>query len=182
MRKVHLDTSMSVRTKTLADLFLTGVGVGVNRLRGITREMVANAPRRREILPEIVERIGSDPVVAHNAAFDISVIREACAVDELPCPSIDFLCTPALSKAAFALPSYRLPFVSQACGFEMTNHHEALADARAVIGIVDHPVAAAGVSSLVELAEHHRVAIGLQAKGLPVEVMSEADFVQHLAY
>ena len=68
------------------------------------------------VLPKIVDFIGDDVVVAHNAGFDIGVIRYACAVDNIEWPAMRFLCTMVLARRALSLPSYRLPFVLDALG------------------------------------------------------------------
>lgn len=81
-------------------------------IHGITADMVADAPRWSEVLPDIVSFIGDDVVVAHNAAFDTGVIRYACAVDNIEWPELKFLCTLVLARRALSLPSYRLPFVA----------------------------------------------------------------------
>jgi Exonuclease len=52
-------------------------------IHGITEDMVASEPRWKHFLPFIVDFIGDDVVVAHNAGFDIGVIRYACAVDNM---------------------------------------------------------------------------------------------------
>lgn len=41
---------------------------------GITPELVAGAPRLEEVLPEFLAFLGSDPVVAHNALFDMNFL------------------------------------------------------------------------------------------------------------
>jgi DNA polymerase-3 subunit epsilon len=102
----------------------------------ITPEMVAAAPPWRELLPKLVGFVGDDVAVAHNARFDASVIRYACANDQLPAPRIPFLCTLNLSRRALSLPNYRLPTVVRGLGLELFDHHNPLADAQAVVGIV----------------------------------------------
>lgn len=135
-------------------------------VHGITAEMVANAAHWRDVLPAIVEYIGDDVVVAHNAGFDIGVIRYACAVENIDWPAIRFLCTLVIARRAFALPSYRLPFVTDHCGFAMTDHHDPLADARAVVGIISHLAGREGVDDLEALAPLLRVRIGSMAAGI----------------
>ena len=76
-------------------------------LHGISPEMVADAPRWEIALPGILDFIGGDIVVAHNAGFDIGVIRYACAVDNIPWPDLRFLCTLVLARHTLRLPSYR---------------------------------------------------------------------------
>lgn len=117
----------------------------------ITPEMVAGAPPWRDLLPALVDFVGDDIAVAHNARFDASVIRYACANDRLPAPRIPFLCTLNLSRRALDLPNYKLPTVVRGLGFELLDHHNPLADAQAVVAIVDALAArshCADVSSL----------------------------------
>lgn len=106
-------------------------------LHCITPEMVATAPRWKDVLPAIVDFIAGDVVVAHNAGFDIGVIRYACAVDSIEWPEMRFLCTMVLSRRALSLPTYRLPYVLEALGGVLVDHHDALADARAVVNTND---------------------------------------------
>lgn len=130
------------------------------RIHGITPEMVQTAPEWADAYPKIMDFIGDDLVVAHNAAFDTGVLRDACAIDELEAPSFDFLCTLVLSRRALDLPSYRLPFVTDALGVTLEGHHDALEDARAVVTIVTRLSESAGVSTLRDLAELHKVRLG----------------------
>ena len=46
-------------------------------VHGITEEMVKDAPTEAEAMPGILEFIGDNPIVAHNAIFDYSFIIEA---------------------------------------------------------------------------------------------------------
>lgn len=135
-------------------------------LHGITPAMVANAPRWKHALPAILDYIGDDVVVAHNAGFDIGVIRYACAADNIAWPDMKFLCTLVLARRAFALPSYRLPFVTDECGFTLEDHHDALADARAVVGVISHLAKQEGVTDLYDLAPRFKVRVGHMASGI----------------
>lgn len=135
-------------------------------IHGITSEMVAGSPRWREILPVITDFIGDDVVVAHNAGFDIGVIRYACAVDNIEWPDMRFLCTLVLARQALSLPTYRLPYVCESLGQPMENHHDALADARAVVGVVNGLAARQGVDDLNALAQSVGVHIGHMSSGI----------------
>lgn len=135
-------------------------------LHGIDADMVRNAPRWDVVLPAIVDYIGEDIVVAHNAGFDIGVIRYACAVDNIEWPEMRFLCTLVMARRALRLPSYRLPFVTDACGFELVDHHDPLADARAVGGIIAALAVRHGTTDLAELASAHRMSIGRMSRGI----------------
>lgn len=135
-------------------------------IHGITAQMVANAPRWCDVLPAIVEYVGDDVVIAHNAGFDIGVIRYACAVENMEWPALRFLCTLVTARRAFTLPSYRLPFVTDHCGLALVDHHDPLADARAVVGIINHLAAREGVNDLEALAPLLRVRIGSMEAGV----------------
>ena len=76
-------------------------------------------------------------MVCHNAAFDVGVTRYACAADGIAWPQMRFVCTMVLVRRALSLPSYRLAFVVEALGKKFDLHHDPLADARAVVDIVD---------------------------------------------
>jgi len=105
-------------------------------IHGITPDDVLTAPRFKDVFPEIHAFIGDDPLVAHNAAFDIGVIRSASEVSGMPSPAFDYACTVVLSRKNYSLPSYSLPFVAEAAGVPLLNHHDATEDARACAGIM----------------------------------------------
>ena len=81
------------------------------RIHGIEADMVAGAPRFGELFPEIGAFIGADLLVAHNAAFDMGVIRSALEVSGLPGPAYDYTCSvvllPAHLQPALALAAVR---------------------------------------------------------------------------
>lgn len=134
-------------------------------LHGINAEMVTDAPSWERALEWIVRYTGSEPVVCHNAGFDMSVIRHACIADDLPCPSIDFLCTMVLARRAYRLPSYRLPFVAAECAVDLDQHHQACADARCAALIAVAMATKQGAHTLAELAESFGVRMGHMENG-----------------
>ena len=134
-------------------------------LHGITPEMVADAPSWKDILPRLVAYIDGDVVVAHNAAFDTGVIRYACEADAIEWPSLDYLCTLVLARQVLKLPSYRLPFVAEACGIALTDHHDAVADAQAAALIATSLSSSAGFADLSELAAARGVRVGRMGAG-----------------
>lgn len=131
----------------------------------ITPEAVHDAPRWKDALPSILGFIDGDPVVAHNAGFDIGVIRYACIADDIDWPAMQFLCTMVLARRALALPCYRLPYVAESLGYQHVDHHDALADARTVVDIVNGLVAGCAAPDLDSLAQHFSIRIGEMAPG-----------------
>ena len=134
-------------------------------LHGINAEMVANAPSWRRALEWIVRYTGSEPLVCHNAGFDIGVIRYACIADDLPWPSVDFLCTMVLARRAYRLPSYRLPFVAAQCDVDLHHHHQAASDARCAALIAVAMARKQGTQTLADLADSFGVRIGHMETG-----------------
>lgn len=135
-------------------------------LHGIDAAAVQYAPRWEAALPAIIDFIGEDTVVAHNAGFDIGVIRYACAVDNTEWPEMRFLCTMVLARRALRLPSYRLPYVSETLGVALEEHHDPLADARAA-GLVAVALARQSeAADLEDLASAHNTCLGHMASGI----------------
>lgn len=106
------------------------------KIHGITAEMVADAQSWAEQLSPLREFIGADIAVAHNAGFDMGVIRAACAETVTPTPKIHYLCSVQVSRKTYDIPSHRLPLAAAAAGFGEFTHHEALADAEACAAII----------------------------------------------
>lgn len=106
------------------------------KIHGITAEMVAEAPTWAEQLERLRDFVGDDIAVAHNASFDMGVIRAACAEAVAPTPRFSYLCSVQVSRKTFDIPSHRLPLAAAAAGFGEFSHHEALADAEACAAIV----------------------------------------------
>ena len=121
------------------------------RIHGITAADVAGMPRFGELFPEIGAFIGEDVLVAHNAAFDLGVIRSALEVSGLPGPAYDYVCTVMLSRRCYSLVSNSLPFAAEEAGVPLVNHHDAAEDARACAGILVDIAARNGANSIAEL-------------------------------
>lgn len=103
----------------------------IQQFTGITNQMVQNQPKFFEIAKEILEMMGDNYFVAHNAAFDYSFIKE-----EFARLGYNFqkkqLCTVKLSRKFFpGLPSYSLGKLCKSLNIEIENRHRALGDADA---------------------------------------------------
>ena len=121
------------------------------RIHGIRAEDVAGLPRFGELFPEIGAFIGGDILAAHNAAFDLGVIRSGLEVSGLPGPAYDYVCTVMLSRRCYSLVSNSLPFAAEEAGVPLVNHHDAAEDARACAGILIDIAARNGANSIAEL-------------------------------
>lgn len=121
------------------------------RIHGIRAEHVAARPRFGELFSEIGAFIGDDILAAHNAAFDLGVIRSGLEVSGLPGPAYDYVCTVMLSRRCYSLVSNSLPFAAEEAGVPLVNHHDAAEDARACAGILIDIAARNCANSIAEL-------------------------------
>jgi len=105
----------------------------IQRFTSITQGMVDEAPAADAVLPDLAELIGAPPVrvlVAHNAAFDRRVLRQAFDRAGLEWPDPPVLCTVALARRfAPLVRQRRLAALADALGVEVHTTHRALADA-----------------------------------------------------
>jgi DNA polymerase-3 subunit epsilon len=121
------------------------------RIHGIMAPDVEGALLWSEQLGDLVAFADGDALVAHNAGFDMGVIKAACAASYLDCPDFSYLCSLRVARKAYNLDSYRLPVAAMAAGFEGFHHHDALDDSRACAAIMVHAAGRAGATSLGEL-------------------------------
>lgn len=47
----------------------------ITRITGITNEMTRNSPSIENVMPQLIEFIGKNPLVAHNAPFDMGFLQ-----------------------------------------------------------------------------------------------------------
>ncbi len=108
--------------------YFAGINISIH---GITAEDVADEPEFDVLWKEeIRELVEGKFLVAHNAQFDMSVLRAVLDQYNLPYPMLAYNCTVNISKKTWSLPRYKLNVVSDYLGIEL-DHHHALDDARA---------------------------------------------------
>lgn len=102
------------------------------RIHGITQADTENAPVFPFVWKEIEPLIEGLPLVAHNKAFDEACLKAVFKMYCMDYPDYDFRCTLQSARRTIKnLPNYQLHTVSACCGYKLTNHHHALADAEA---------------------------------------------------
>lgn len=105
-------------------------------IHGITESQSHRERRFREVFAEMAEFIAGDPLVAHNAAFDVEVFQSALEVSGMGSPGLECFCSVRLSRHHQDLPSHALPKAAAAVGHPLREHHHALEDARAAAAVV----------------------------------------------
>ena len=102
------------------------------RVHGLSEEDTDDAPAFPYVWEKVAPMIEGLPLVAHNSPFDEGCLREAFRVYQMDYPDYEFHDTCATSRRVLPdLPHHDLESVASACGFDLTNHHHALADAEA---------------------------------------------------
>lgn len=101
------------------------------RVHGIRARDVVDAPEFPDVWLEVSEYLGDGRLLAHNASFDMAVLRTMLAAYGLEAPELRYACTLAMSRRAWPdLPRHRLDTMCEHCGIELV-HHDAASDARA---------------------------------------------------
>ena len=101
----------------------------IEQLTSIKDDMVLDAPRIEEILPEFMKFCEGTVMVAHNAEFDTGFIRKNCERMGLP---FDFTIADTVALARILLPQlnrFKLDTVAKAVGVSLDHHHRAVDDA-----------------------------------------------------
>lgn len=121
-------------------------------IHGITKEDVEQEPEFDAIWQDIFPLIKGRIVLAHNASFDMNVLKEVLKQYGIPCPPIKNSCTVQISRKTWPeLESHRLNLVAEHLGIAF-KHHDALEDALACAQIALRACELHQVNSIDELA------------------------------
>ena len=102
------------------------------QVHGLCRTDTDDAPVFPDVWAQIEPLIEGLPLVAHNRPFDEGCLRAVFRTYQMDYPEYVFLDTLAASRRLQPdLENHQLQTVADACGFQMENHHHALADAEA---------------------------------------------------
>ncbi|HMJ94308.1 MAG TPA: 3'-5' exonuclease, partial [Thermoleophilaceae bacterium] len=103
---------------------------GIQRFTGITQGMVDGAPPPAEVLGELADLLEGRILIAHNARFDVRVLRQAFERAGLDWPKPPALCTVQLARRFAPLARKRaLAPLAGSLGIEVDEVHRALPDA-----------------------------------------------------
>lgn len=110
--------------------------VGATHIHGITQSDVDGKPLFSSLAPTLAELLGSLPVVAHNASFDLAFLRGEFGRAGWDMPWISTFCTLGGSYDYFpGLDRRRLSDCCWAAGVRHDQAHSALGDARATAAL-----------------------------------------------
>ncbi|HHX24604.1 MAG TPA: DNA polymerase III subunit epsilon [Thermoanaerobacterales bacterium] len=135
------------------------------QIHGITYEDVRDKPEIKEIWPEIESIISNKMIVAHNAAFDMSVLRAVLDVYSIPYPCFNYICTHKVSvKTWDKQVNYTLKNIGNMLGY-IFNHHDPHDDAKIAGKILIEACKLHGVESIGALAKKIGMSIGYMEPG-----------------
>lgn len=106
------------------------------RLTGIDEELVRDAPTFPELWPQIEPLMSSGLLVAHNAVFDLGVLKKCLDYYEIDWkPYARYLCTVQMGRRLLPGMSHKLNTLCDYYGIAL-NHHQAESDSHACAEIL----------------------------------------------
>ncbi|MCM1182068.1 MAG: PolC-type DNA polymerase III [Roseburia sp.] len=128
----------------------------IEKLTGINDGMVLDADTIETVLPRFLDFVGDAALVAHNAGFDVSFIKENAKRQGLAVENT-YVDTVAIARTLLtAQAKYTLDAVAKTLGISLENHHRAVDDAECTAEIFVKFVEMLkkdGVGTLAELNE-----------------------------
>jgi DNA polymerase III subunit epsilon len=136
-------------------------------IHGLTVDDVKDAPVFSDLWDSAIKPfIGSLPLVAHNAPFDMGVLRAVLEWYELAIPELPYFCTLALARQTWpGLQSYALTALAERFGI-IYNAHNALDDAMTCGKLVQMSAEKFGSTGIAEL---------LNAAGMEMNLFGKED-------
>ena len=102
------------------------------QVHGLCPEDTEDAPCFATVWKRVESLIEGLPLVAHNSPFDEGCLKAAFQVYRMDYPDYEFHDTLRASRKLLPnLVNHQLQTVAAACGYDLTSHHNALADAEA---------------------------------------------------
>jgi DNA polymerase III epsilon subunit-like protein len=132
-------------------------------LHGITPETVADAPHWPDAREQLLAFASDAPLVAHNAPFDIGVVRDASDLWSLEWPTLRYACTLCLARRVWpGLNSYSLLLLCTALGIatDRRRAHDALNDARLAGAVLQAAISESEADGLDDLLDRVGVIFG----------------------
>lgn len=135
-------------------------------IHGIYPYHVEHEPEFPAIWDELLPHLEAVPMLlAHNAPFDIGVLRSALTHYGHPWPTLQYLCTVKIARAAWPhLENHKLSTVAAHLGLAL-RHHAADSDAAASAGILTRALSEAGLATVDEALTRWGMKAGQLAPG-----------------
>ena len=106
-----------------------------SQVHGLCSEDTDESPIFPEVWKQIEPLIEGLPLVAHNKPFDEGCLKAVFRVYQMDYPDYEFYCTCIASRKRWPGGHHNLDIIASRCGYDLKNHHHALADAEACAAI-----------------------------------------------
>ncbi len=129
-------------------------------VHGIKPEDVVNEFEFYRYWNSLKKLLNNEVVVAHNAEFDIAVLKSVLNIYNLDYPEFNYTCSLRVARRTWrGLPSYSLGNIGRQFGFEFSHHH-ALEDAEMSAELILKACKYTESKSLKELNEKLAISCG----------------------
>jgi len=105
-------------------------------VHGITYNDTKSCPKFPEVWAQIKTYFEGNYIIAHNARFDMSVLKNCLIEYNLDIPDFKYYCSIPISTKACSNVGNSLKERTEYFGIELDNHHNALEDAKACAHLV----------------------------------------------
>lgn len=111
----------------------------MTKVHGLTYDQLSQSPTFEQLWPEIKESFNGDTlIVAHNAQFDMNVLKNTLMAYTIDIPDFNYACSIPISTRACRGEGVKNSLEERAKRFDVTleEHHNALSDAKACAEII----------------------------------------------
>jgi len=127
------------------------------QVHGINPEDVEDKQEFNNHWDRIYNYLKKGQLIAHNASFDVSVLRAVLNEYNIPIPNIKYTCSLQISKKTWeGWGSYSLDNVARNLGFSFKHHH-ALEDAEMCANVVLEAAKELNINSIEELNSNLKI-------------------------
>ncbi len=129
-------------------------------VHGITPQDVSAAPRWPAIWPEVSDLLRDRMVVAHNAAFDMTVLRTTLEAHGIQFTPFEYFCSVSMARKVW--PGHRSYGLAAMCGLHdiPLKHHRAGNDAAATAELVLRAIGRQPWFDITQFLHSNRIRIG----------------------
>ncbi|MBM4251360.1 MAG: 3'-5' exonuclease [Deltaproteobacteria bacterium] len=116
------------------------------KLTGISPDMLVGQPTIAKVLPEFLAFIEGSILVAHNAEFDMSMLKAACSRQGI---DLEWPCFCTLKMARQLLPELenkKLDTLAAHYGLSFEARHRAIGDIKVTVGVLEGMLSGEGAS------------------------------------
>lgn len=129
-------------------------------IHGISEKDVVNQPEFDTLWDEIKNYLDGNLVLAHNASFDLSVLRNVLDSYSIPYPDVKYTCSYIISKKVWkGLLSYNLENLANMLRVQL-DHHDAFSDANVCATISVKAFQKSEINSIEEIENKLDIDVG----------------------